>query len=94
MYLQCIYNRHPREKMSTIQKWGNSLAIRIPQAIAGQLSVEQGAVVDLQVRDGELVIRPIRSTKLRLSELLKDCQPLQLHGETDFGPDVGLEVIE
>jgi antitoxin MazE len=80
--------------MSTIQKWGNSLAIRIPQAIAGQLSVEQGAVVDLQVRDGELVIRPIRSTKLRLSELLKDCQPLQLHGETDFGSDVGLEVIE
>ena len=80
--------------MSTIQKWGNSLAIRIPQALAGQLSVEEGAVVDLQVREGELVIRPIRSKKLSLCELLKDCRPSQLHGETDFGSDVGLEVIE
>lgn len=80
--------------MSTIQKWGNSLAIRIPQTLAGQLSVEEGAAVDLQVRDGELVIRPIRSKKLSLSELLKDCRPSQLHGETDFGADVGREVIE
>jgi antitoxin MazE len=80
--------------MSTIQKWGNSLAIRIPQTLAGQLSVEEGAVVDLQVRRGELVIRPIRTKKLSLCELLKDCRPSQLHGETDFGADVGLEVIE
>lgn len=80
--------------MSTIQKWGNSLAIRIPQALAGQLAVEEGAVVDLQVRGGELVIRPIRSKKLSLCELLRDCRPSQLHGETDFGADVGLEVIE
>ncbi|MFN8705317.1 MAG: AbrB/MazE/SpoVT family DNA-binding domain-containing protein [Planctomyces sp.] len=80
--------------MSTIQKWGNSLAIRIPQTLAGQLSVEEGAAVDLQVRGGELVIRPIRSKKLSLSDLLKDCRPSQLHGETDFGADVGREVIE
>lgn len=80
--------------MSTIQKWGNGLAIRIPHALARQLSVEEGAAVDLQVRDGELVIRPIRSKKLSLSDLLKDCRPSQLHGETDFGADVGREVIE
>jgi antitoxin MazE len=80
--------------MTTIQKWGNSLAIRIPQALAGQLSVEAGADVELQVRGGELVIRPIRSKKLSLCELLRDCRPSQLHGETDFGEDVGLEEIE
>jgi antitoxin MazE len=80
--------------MSTIQKWGNSLAIRIPQTLAGQLSVEEGAAVEMQVRGGELVIRPIRSKKLSLCDLLKNCRPSQLHGETDFGVDVGLEVIE
>jgi antitoxin MazE len=80
--------------MSTIQKWGNSLAIRIPRTLAGQLSVEEGAGVEMQVRGGELVIRPIRSKKLSLCELLKNCRPSQLHGETDFGVDVGLEVIE
>jgi antitoxin MazE len=80
--------------MSTIQKWGNSLAIRIPQTLAGQLSVEEGAAVDLQVRGGELVIRPIRSKKLSLCELLKNCRPSQLHGETDFGADLGREVVD
>jgi antitoxin MazE len=80
--------------MSTIQKWGNSLAIRIPQTLAGQLDVEEGAAVDLCVRDGELVVRPVRSKKLSLGELLKNCRPSQLHGETDFGADVGREVVE
>lgn len=80
--------------MSTIQKWGNSLAIRIPQALAGQLEVEAGATVELQVREGELVVRPVRSKKLSLGELLKNCRPSQLHGETDFGADVGREVVE
>lgn len=80
--------------MSTIQKWGNSLAIRIPQTLAGQLEVEAGASVELRVRRGELVVRPVRSKKLSLGELLKNCRPSQLHGETDFGADVGREVIE
>jgi antitoxin MazE len=80
--------------MSTIQKWGNSLAIRIPQTLAGQLQVEEGAAVVLHVRDGVLIVRPVRSKKLSLGELLKNCRPSQLHGETDFGPDVGREVVE
>lgn len=79
--------------MSTVQRWGNSLAIRIPHAIAGQLEVCEGTTVDLQVREGELVVRPSTAKKLSLGELLKNCRPSQLHGETDFGPDVGREVI-
>lgn len=77
--------------MSTVQKWGNSLAIRIPQAIAGQLEVCEGTTVELQVREGELVVRPTAAKKLSLAGLLKNCRPSQLHGETDFGPDVGRE---
>jgi antitoxin MazE len=80
--------------MTTIQKWGNSLAIRIPRTLAGQLDVEDGASVELQVREGELIVRPVRSKKLSLSELLNNCRPSQLHGETDFGEDVGREVLE
>jgi antitoxin MazE len=80
--------------MTTIQKWGNSLAIRIPRTLAGQLDVEDGASVELQVREGELIVRPVRSKKLSLGELLDNCKPSQLHGETDFGEDVGREVLE
>ncbi len=80
--------------MSTVQKWGNSLALRIPAAIAGQLDVSDGTNVQLIVKDGELIVRPKRQPELSLRELLKNCKPSQLHGETDFGDDVGREVIE
>lgn len=53
-----------------------------------------GTEVELKVRDGELVVRPIRQSKLSLRELLNDCKPSQLHGEIDLGKDVGCEVLE
>jgi antitoxin MazE len=93
LYLHGIYTLL-EVTMSTVQKWGNSLAIRIPRTLAGQLDVAEGAAVELHVRDGDLVVRPVRSKKLSLGELLKSCRPSQLHGETDFGPDVGREVVE
>lgn len=80
--------------MATIQKWGNSLAIRIPVAIAGQMQVGEGSEVDLELREGELVVRASAQPKLSLNELLKNCKPSQLHGETDFGPDVGRELVD
>ena len=78
--------------MATVQKWGNSLAIRIPATLAGQLHVGDGSTVDLEVRGGALVVRLRRRPILRLTDLLKDCKPCQLHGETDFGADVGREI--
>ena len=80
--------------MSTVQKWGNSLAVRIPASMAGQLDVSVGTQVEFIVRDGDLVIRPNRSRPLSLAALLKNCKPSQLHGETDFGDDIGREATE
>jgi len=79
--------------VSAVQKWGNSLAVRIPAALAGQIGVCDGSQVDILVREGELVVRPKRPESLNLEELLKNCKPSQLHGEIDFGNDVGREVI-
>ena len=42
----------------------------------------------------DYVVWPLARRRLNLKDLLRDCQPAQLHGETDFGPDVGREVIE
>jgi antitoxin MazE len=80
--------------MSTVQKWGNSLALRIPASIAGQLEIIEGSPVVLELRDRELVVRRADAGPMSLKELLKDCRPSQLHHETDFGDDVGREVIE
>ena len=89
-----ILRQHWRSDLATIQKWGNSLAVRIPAALANQLNVDEGAQVQLEVRDGEFDVRPLARRRLNLKDLLRDCQPSQLQGETDFGPDVGREVIE
>ena len=80
--------------MATVQKWGNSLAIRIPQGLAGQLDVCEGSSVELHVRENELVVRRTVTKRLSLGELLKNCKPSQLHGETDFGSDVGREALD
>ena len=80
--------------MSTIQKWGNSLAIRIPRALAGQLDVSEGTDVEMCVREGELVVRPTKLKKISLRELLQQCKPSQIHRETDFGADVGGEILD
>ena len=80
--------------MATIQQWGNSLAVRIPAALAQQLQLESGTPVEIQPKNGTLVVKPKKPVKYRLGELLKDCKPSQLHGETDFGPDVGREILD
>jgi antitoxin MazE len=80
--------------VATVQKWGNSLALRIPAAMAAQMEISEGCAVDMKVRDGLLVVCPFHRRKLSLRELLKDCKPSQLHCETDFGPDIGREVVE
>lgn len=80
--------------MATVQKWGNSLAIRVPKDLARKLQVSEGSAVDLELREGELVVRPAPRHSLSLKRLLNECKPSQLHGETDFGPDVGREVVQ
>jgi antitoxin MazE len=79
--------------MSSIQKWGNSLAVRIPVATAKQVRVTEGTPVEIVAEEGAIVVRPKKRRKYRLKDLLKNCKPEHLHGETDFGPDVGREVL-
>jgi len=75
-----------------IQRWGNSLGLRIPRALAEDAGVEAGAEVDLSIRDGELVVRPARRVKYRLGELVGKITAKNLHREVDAGKPVGREV--
>ena len=80
--------------MATIQKWGNSLAVRIPAALADQVNAGAGTPVEITAENGGILVKPSGRRKYRLKGLLKDCKPGQMHGETDFGPEVGREVID
>jgi antitoxin MazE len=74
-----------------VQKWGNSLALRIPKAFAADLGLAQDSPVDLSLEDGILVIRPSSIQRYELSSLLTRVTEANLHGEQNFGDSVGSE---
>ena len=80
--------------MTTIQKWGNSLAVRIPAILADQLKVAAGTPVEITTHNGSLVVTPRKRPKYSLREMLKKCKPGHFHGEINWGPDVGREVVD
>ena len=73
-----------------IQKWGNSLAVRIPKSFAAETSLEQDTLVELSLLEGKLVIAPIK-TRPTLEERMASVTKETLHGEVDFGPPAGKE---
>ena len=74
-----------------VQKWGNSLALRIPKPFADEVAVREGAVVDLSVRRGRLVAAPVAKNRPTLKQLLRKVTKNNRHGETDFGRATGRE---
>jgi antitoxin MazE len=76
---------------ATIQKWGNSLALRIPQAVARQIRVEEGDAVELKVDASGLRVSPA-PPRYRLASLLRKVTPQNRHTEIDWGTSKGREV--
>ena len=77
---------------TTVQKWGNSIAVRLPKSIAQEAKIERGTMVHIHVVGGKVIVAPARKRKLRLKDLLTGMKPENLHEETDWGPPVGKEV--
>lgn len=74
-----------------IQKWGNSLGLRIPKSFAEEAGVEAGSEVTLTMIDGGLVVRPSCPKKYSLAVLLRGVNRRNLHDEVDVGGPVGRE---
>lgn len=78
---------------TTVQKWGNSLAVRIPKEIAEYVAIQQGSEVEFKVINGAITLVPKKKTKqYSLEDLLAQCKPEQRHEEIDFGT-TGKEMI-
>jgi len=69
----------------TVQKWGNSLGIRIPSYIAEMIEVRQGTEVELIVGENHTLTIVPKKRKPTLEQLLAQCRPEQRHQEIDFG---------
>jgi antitoxin MazE len=74
-----------------VQKWGNSLALRIPKSFAEEAGLHENATVELSLAEGRLVVRPVLPQPLTLEELLRGITDENLPGEWDTGPAVGKE---
>ena len=77
---------------TTIKKWGNSLALRIPKALAEEAGLYYELSVELSLLDGKLVIAPIEHPALDLEAMLDQITEDNLHSEVNVGPAVGQEV--
>jgi len=75
-----------------VQKWGNSLAIRIPKAFAAQAELSELSTVDLTIVDGQLVLTPVSKPTFTLEELLEGMTDENMHGEISLGGPVGREI--
>jgi antitoxin MazE len=75
-----------------VQKWGNSLAVRIPKPLAEDAQVKEGTVLNLAVSEGMIVATPVEQRKWSLKQLLAQVNKRNLHAEVKFGPSVGREI--
>ncbi len=74
-----------------VQKWGNSLALRIPKSFANEAGLQKETPVEVTLSDGKLVITPETKPKLTLKQLLAKITKENLHHEVDTGVSVGNE---
>ena len=74
-----------------VQKWGNSLAIRVPKPFADELGLQQDSDVDLLLEKRELVVKPV-PRRYTLKELLSGVTDENLHREVGTAAPVGDEI--
>jgi antitoxin MazE len=76
---------------TSVKKWGNSAAVRIPASVMQATRVALDEVVDVREEAGRIVIEPVRQKTYELGKLLKGITSKNQHGAVDFGPAMGKE---
>ncbi len=78
---------------TTAQKWGNSLAIRVPKRMAEEVGLREKDCVEIEVQEGALVVRPQPRRVYKLKDLVKGITPRNVHKAIDVGEPVGREAL-
>jgi antitoxin MazE len=79
------------EVRTKVQRWGNSLGVRIPRSVAAAARLQAGALVEIAPVAETIVIRPMMPARYRLSDLLKGIKRSNLHAAVDTGGPLGRE---
>ena len=75
-----------------IQKWGNSLAVRIPRLMAVEINVRAGSEADISLIKGKLIVSSIPERKMSLKSLISKITRDNRHCEIETGSAVGKEI--
>jgi antitoxin MazE len=75
-----------------VQKWGNSLALRIPKTLADEMGLQEDGAVELAREGGTLVVKPLPDEPPTLEELLAGITANNIHEPWETGPAQGREV--
>ena len=80
--------------ITKIQKWGNSQGLRLSKDLLSDAGIEVGDSVDVSLRDGTLVVTPVRRVRgrLDLGQLVSAIPAGYTPDELDWGPPAGREV--
>ena len=76
-----------------ISRWGNSLGLRLPRALAQQIGVSEGQKVNIVAEGRRLIVEPA-SPRYRLEDLIANMTPQAMHDAFDWGDDVGGEIVD
>jgi antitoxin MazE len=90
LYPHRRYREVPME--TRVQKWGNSLAVRIPKSFAEEAGLRANGAVNLSLVDGAIVVQSAAPRPPTLEELLRGVSDDNIPGEWETGPAVGKEV--
>lgn len=77
---------------SSVKKWGNSLAIRIPNVVIQDLGLSENSNIQIVSNGVSATIQPSKHKKVTLDELVAAITPENRHEEVDWGKPVGKEV--
>ena len=75
-----------------VKKWGNSLGLRIPQAIANQINIKDGSKINLVLKNNKIELIPAVQEEYRLNDLIELITEATIHNEISSGEPIGNEI--
>jgi antitoxin MazE len=76
-----------------LSKWGNSLGLRLPRALAAQIGASEGQKVSIVADGARLIIEPVPAA-FSLKDLLVNMTPDAMRDAFDWGEDAGRERVD
>jgi len=76
-----------------LSKWGNSLGLRLPRALAQQIGASEGQKVNIVADGARLIIEPV-APRFSLKDLLVNVTPMSMREAFDWGEDEGRERVD